>query len=73
MDNKIATLVPAENGNWQKFDVVIERSRLDGNFKLSINGEDSADGRTFRMGLGGDKVIEHIAMLVARMENVHEA
>jgi hypothetical protein len=69
MGTKIASLIPEENGNWQKFTVVIERSKLDGNFKLSINGEDSDRGKTFRMGLGADKVIETIATVVTRMES----
>jgi hypothetical protein len=50
MANKIASLIPEENGDWHKFTVIIERSKRDGNFKLSINGEDSPRGKTFRNG-----------------------
>jgi hypothetical protein len=61
--------VPELNGNWHRFTVVIERSRLEGNFKLSINGEDSPDGKTFRMGLDAEQAILNLARLVTRMKS----
>jgi hypothetical protein len=69
MGEKIAHLIPENNGNWDKFTVLIERRKLDGNYKLSINGEDSANGKTFRMGLSYEKTIESLAKLVTRMES----
>jgi hypothetical protein len=67
--SKIERLVPEENGDWQKFTVTIERSKLDGNFKLSINGEDSPHERTFRMGLDALAAVDNLEMLVTRMES----
>jgi hypothetical protein len=68
MGSKIDTLIPEDLGNWQKFTVMIERKKSDGNYKLSINGEDSDRGRTFRMGISSDNVIESITKVVTQME-----